>query len=74
MSRESVDDKALRYLAQHRVLIRRVEGREVDAEITGTDRWYVTRRRGGWRCDCPAYGRCCHLVAVRLVTDPQETP
>lgn len=69
MSRESVDVKAARYIVEHRVLIRRVDGRDVDAEVRGGQTWYVRRRRGGWSCDCPAYGRCCHLVAVRLVTE-----
>lgn len=70
MSPDTVDEKARRYIAEHRVLIRRVDGREIDAEIDGgTGRWYVQRRIGGWRCDCPARRRCCHLTAVRLVTE-----
>lgn len=72
MSRESVDAKALRYIAEKRVLIRRVEGRDVDAEVRGGQTWYVQRRRGGWRCDCPTFGRCCHLTAVRLVTEEAQ--
>jgi len=73
MARESVDEKALRYIAEHRVLIRRVDGRDIDAEINGgTGRWYVQRRRAGWRCDCPALRRCAHLAAVRIVTEVPE--
>jgi uncharacterized Zn finger protein len=72
MPRESVDAKGHRYLCEGRVTIRRVEGREVDAEVRGSDLWYVTRRRGGWTCDCPAVRRCAHLAAVALVTAPSR--
>lgn len=76
MTREAVGAKALRYVTEHRVLIRRVEGRDIDAEVKGTVTYYVRRRRGGWRCDCIAgrhNRRCAHLEAVQLVTEGDPT-
>jgi uncharacterized Zn finger protein len=69
MTRESVDDKALRYIDEGRVTVRRVDGRDVDAVVRGGDIYYVTRRRGEWRCDCVATNRCSHMAAVALVTE-----
>ncbi|HEX6579236.1 MAG TPA: hypothetical protein VF082_12800 [Jiangellaceae bacterium] len=76
MSRkESVEQKAIRYISERRVLIRRVEGRDIDAEVRGTVTYYIRKRRGGWRCDCIAgthRRRCAHLEAVRTVTEQGE--
>ncbi len=73
MARESVQAKALRYIAERRVHIRRVALREVEAEVRGGETYFVTRGRGGWLCDCKAVGNCCHLTAVRLVTEREPT-
>jgi hypothetical protein len=31
------------------------------------DIYHVGYERGGWYCNCPALGRCSHLVALQLV-------
>lgn len=67
--REAVPDKARRYLGEGRVRLARVNHGDVCAFIDGGGPipYVVTLRRDTWRCTCPAWGRCCHLVAVRLV-------
>jgi hypothetical protein len=69
--RETVQEKALRYLGDGRVRIRAVNPAGVEAEVRGGgDAIYKTRREGRrWSCSCPAWQRqCCHVRAVRLVT------
>jgi uncharacterized Zn finger protein len=69
--RESVDDKAKRYLAEGRVLVERVADDEVSATVRGGgDLYRVSHQRGGWDCSCPARTRCAHLVAVGRITAP----
>lgn len=69
--RETSAAKAARYLAEGRVILLHVWPGMVDATVRGAGTVYsVTYRRGGWSCDCPARGRCCHLTAVMLVTAP----
>jgi uncharacterized Zn finger protein len=71
MTRESLDDKARRYLAEGRIRLVRVEGDNIDATVQGdAPRAYVvTHRPGGWRCSCVAtVVRCSHVAAVALVT------
>lgn len=71
MTRENADAKARRYLVEGRVVIRQVGAGYVNADVRGDGAvWSVTYRRGGWYCPCPARGRCCHLLAVGLVTAP----
>lgn len=71
MTRESADVKAQRYLAEGRVIITHVHGDAVRAAVRGDGTVHsVVHRRGGWECDCPARGRCCHLLAVGLVVAP----
>lgn len=71
MPRENADAKARRYLTEGRIVIRRVQGPDVDATARGTGAvWLVSHRRGpGWRCDCPARGPCAHILAVSHVVD-----
>jgi len=71
MSREDAPAKARRYLVEGRVLIAAAGPGYVTAAVRGDGAiHHVTYRRGGWACDCPARGRCCHLLAVGLVTAP----
>lgn len=71
MSRESAEAKASRYLSQGRLIISRVAPGEVDATCRGDGAVYrVGYRRGQWFCDCPARGRCAHLLALGLVVAP----
>lgn len=73
MSRESADAKARRYLGEARLTVTRVAPGEVDATCRGDGAIYqVTYRRGMWSCTCEARGRCCHKVALGLVTAPSR--
>jgi len=68
--RESAPDKALRYLTEGRVVIRRITPRTVMAQVRGDGEMYtVAGDPAGWSCTCPARGRCCHQLAVGLVVD-----
>ena len=73
VARESVQDKAFRYLREGRLNIERVDKDEgwVVATCRGTDASYalgfdpVVKQ---WRCQCPEMkGHCSHLVALRSV-------
>lgn len=68
--RENAAAKARRYLVEGRVLVERVDRHLVIATARGDGAvhrctWTPAR---GWSCSCPARGRCCHLLAVGLVT------
>jgi uncharacterized Zn finger protein len=70
---ESVERKALRYIAEGRLTVRSVgEGLfPIVAECRGGEDNYVLgydAAKDEWRCTCPARGRCAHLVALQLVT------
>ncbi len=67
--RENAEAKGRRYLTEGRLLIRSAGPDGVRALCRGNGEWYrVGYQRGGWSCDCPALGRCAHLVAIMLVT------
>lgn len=72
MPRETMDEKALRYVAEGRVRLLRVEADALDATVQGgrARPYVVTHRAGpGWRCTCIAVSvRCSHMVAVSMVT------
>lgn len=68
MGRENAATKAMRYLVEARVQLRVVTNRQVRAQVRGSGHlWDVAFDAYGWRCDCPARGDCCHLLAVRSV-------
>lgn len=68
MSRENVEQKARRYLTEGRVVIEAVDRKRIVATVRGSGAMHtVTYEPGGWSCDCPATGRCSHLLAVGLV-------
>lgn len=68
MPREGAEQKGRRYLAEGRLVIHAVGHHRIDAVCRGGGELYrVGYRRGGWSCDCPALGRCSHLVALMLV-------
>lgn len=78
MPRESITDKAKRYLSEGYVTVSRVEADQVDATVQGTKvRPYIVsyRTERGWRCSCVAPGaRCTHTIAVSmLVLVPEPT-
>jgi hypothetical protein len=62
--------KAHAYLAQGRLEIRHVDPDSIAGVCRGDGAWYELGHDGrGWWCTCPASGdRCCHLIALRLVT------
>jgi len=71
VNKESVTDKAHRYLTEGRVVVSFAAPGVVNATVRGdADIHEVTYERGGWHCTCPARGRCAHLLAVGLITAP----
>jgi uncharacterized Zn finger protein len=66
--RETVQDKAKRYLTEGRVIVDRVADGVVRARVRGAGAvHHVGYDHARWACDCPARGRCAHLLAVGLV-------
>jgi hypothetical protein len=73
MPRETVEAKALRYLADRCLRVRAMNAAVVDATCRGSDATYKLGWDGrGWSCSCPARGTCAHLVALWLVTVPAQ--
>ena len=67
--RENAEAKGRRYLVEGRLVVEHVAGGEIRAHCRGAGAAYqLGRNRGRWYCDCPALGRCSHLVALGLVT------
>ena len=75
VSRETVAAKAVRYLAEGRLVITSVMGDYVTATCRGDGEIYeLGHASAWWWCSCPApAGRCCHLTALRLVTVRRRT-
>jgi uncharacterized Zn finger protein len=73
--REAADVKARRLLVEGRLIVRHVEGAEVRAVCRGDAALYRVSHtiEHGWTCDCPAVGRCSHLIAVGLVVVLEPT-
>lgn len=70
-ARQSFADKVTRLLISGAVTVVHAGPGTVTATVEGdTGTWVVRYRRGGWRCPCPACGRCTHLTAVMAMTDP----
>jgi uncharacterized Zn finger protein len=70
-ARETVTAKAARYLAEGRLVVTGVDGDHVTATCRGSGEgcYQLGHRAGGWWCSCPVRGtRCCHLLALQLVT------
>jgi uncharacterized Zn finger protein len=67
-SRESVETKARRYLAEGRLTVLGVDAEGVRATCRGRGAVYRLGWNGNdWYCTCPARQRCCHLIALQLV-------
>lgn len=72
IGRENVDTKGRRYLLEGRLTIHRVDEHGIRAICRGTETtWELGYSSGRWWCECPARGRCSHLVALQLVTNPR---
>ncbi len=68
--RENAERKAERLLSSGRLVLTWIDQAEIRATCRG-DSGEVYRlgyRPGGWHCDCPALGRCSHMVALQRVT------
>ncbi len=74
MSREPIDVKARRLLAEGRLIVTSAAPWHVEAACKGDSGhvYTVGYTRAGWWCDCPALGRCSHLTALQLVTAPRR--
>jgi hypothetical protein len=71
MTRETVDQKARRYLGEGRLTVTHVDGDFVTATCRGDGEVYELGHEPGrgWICSCPVRSdRCCHLDALRRVT------
>lgn len=69
--RESIREKAIRYVADERLSIEYVGHGRVVASCRGVGGVYAIDhdpRRRKWSCSCPARKRCCHITATALVT------
>jgi uncharacterized Zn finger protein len=75
MPRESIDEKALRYLREHRVRVTHIEDGRVYARARGERAVYDLsfKRNGRAWCTCPARVRCAHLVALEFVGHALKT-
>ena len=73
--RENAAAKARRYVSEGRLIVRHVHGDHVLASCRGDGAIYEQRVNGAdWSCDCPARGRCAHLIALGLVTATDHDP
>lgn len=71
MSRETVPQKAMRYLTEGRLIVEQVAGDQVRATCRGAGEVYQLGHDPGrgWWCSCPVRSdRCAHLDALRRVT------
>lgn len=69
MPRENAEAKGRRYLTEGRLVVQYLAPGVIRAMCRGGGEVYrLGFERGGWYCECPALSRCCHLVALQLVT------
>lgn len=72
MARETVRDKAGRYLLEGRVIVDRVDAHMVTARVRGDGAIHVARwTAGNWTCSCPHQAQssyCSHIYALRRIT------
>ena len=76
-ARETVAEKAIRYLAEGRLTVTRRDGDLVEATCEGSDGaiyflGHHPDRPGYWPCSCPAPSGCCHVIALQLITVPRK--
>jgi uncharacterized Zn finger protein len=75
--RETVAEKARRYLTEGRVIVTDARPGQVSAVIRGDGAvWLTGYRSGTWTCSCPNRTDCTHRRALRLITAPdiKENP
>lgn len=67
--RENVEQKGRRYIIEGRLRVTWIDHHRIEATCRGSDATYrLGHDSAGPYCGCPAKGRCCHLVALNLVT------
>lgn len=78
MPRETAATKAVRQLAEGRVIVAFARPGRVRATVRGDGAVHLVTFDGGdWACSCPSrtvVANCSHARAVRLVTAPTEAP
>lgn len=78
MPKETAATKAVRQLAEGRVIVTHARPGRVRARVRGDGAMYLVTFDGGdWVCSCPSRtvtANCSHARAVRLVTAPTEAP
>jgi uncharacterized Zn finger protein len=68
-ARENAEMKGRRYLIEGRLLVHAVTETTILATVRGSGEFYrLGYSPEGWWCECPALGRCSHLVALQAVT------
>ncbi len=70
--------KAARHLGEGRVSLRELDlyAGVVAADVKGDGAvWNTYHDETGWHCNCPAFGRCAHMLALGLIAtvEPRET-
>lgn len=67
--RETAAVKGLRLLIEGRLNITHRIGDDIVATVRGDsgEVYSVSHVRGAWSCNCPAFGRCSHLIALQRV-------
>jgi len=74
MPRETLREKADRYLLEGRVTVIEAGRHGVAARVRGEGACYTTRfSLGAWSCTCPHPNRgtsCSHVLALKRVTAP----
>jgi uncharacterized Zn finger protein len=73
VARESVREKAGRYLLEGRVLVELADRSAVVARVRGEGGMYRTAwssSSGAWECSCPHIGAadCSHVLALKRIT------
>lgn len=74
MARETITEKALRYIADGRLFVEHADGRTVTATCHGGAVYRLGFNGNEWTCDCPARRGCAHLAALQLVAARQPQP
>lgn len=71
MSKETKEEKAIRYLTTGRVVVQYHDPRVLtEVHVTGDTGGepYIAVYRGGvWSCDCPAQVVCAHILACKAI-------
>jgi hypothetical protein len=72
--KESVSDKAVRYLVERRLTVTYAKETTVRAKCDGKTGTYVLGHNAtrGWWCNCPARTECAHLVALKLLVQAAQ--